>query len=143
MPATKKQPAPAQAPSIVDVAAKANALLAEELQSGVPLSQDTLAAFAQLAQVAKVFETMQKAIKEHAAGWKDKITEAYQPGALVLHVTQTSKVSPKWKEEAIEVARRLSEAQGTPWNEAAYVQQVGAKTTPSVSVSISVSAVSG
>jgi hypothetical protein len=141
MPATKKQPAPAL--SIVDVASKANAKLAQELQSGIPLSQATLAAFAQLAQVAKTFETMKEAIKEHAAGWKDKITEAYEPGALALHVTTTSKVSPRWKEEAIDVARRLAEAQGTPWNEAAYVQKIGAKTIPSVSISISVAAVSG
>lgn len=83
-----------------------------------------------LTAALKMLDERLKARRTASGGFED--------GPLKVQYNASSKVSPKWKEEAVEVAGLLANAKGVPFVEDLYVDRVKKKYPASESISVSV-----
>ena len=92
------------------------------------------------AAIDKAHTTLTAALKMLDERLKARRTSpgGFEAGPLKVQFNATSKVTPKWKEEAVETAGLLANAQGVPFVVDLYVDRIKKKYPASESISVSV-----
>ncbi len=122
-------------------------MLAKELKeaasSGKTLSQSSLRTAWALKAIKSLAESATKLFDEAVKPWDGKLSEAFEPGELVIQIDNNPKRSPSWKDEAIKQAGKVAELQAVPFIEAVYIARVQDATPLADSKSVKIVEVTG
>lgn len=103
----------------------------------VAMPQDILALYAAVEDAQHRLGQMQEVLKAKLLAHR-KGTGGFEPGAYMALFPSSSKVSPKWKDEAITLATEVSNLKGVPFVESRFLDAVKVKYPLSESISLQV-----